>query len=53
MISIIKWSEKWMPDVEGGKLEAVDQSGREVALELIGSDRKIINEFSDVSFKMS
>ena len=53
MISIIKWSEKWMPDVEGGKLEAVDQNGREIALELIGSDKKIINEFNDISFKMS
>ena len=41
-----------MPDVEGSKLEAVDQSGREIALELIGSDKKIINEFSDVSFKI-
>ena len=51
MISIINWSEKWMPDVEGNKLEVTDKYGREVKLELVNSKNDHIKEINELSFK--
>ena len=52
MISIINWSEKWMPDVEGRKLEVTDKNGRGVTLELLNTNDEKINELNDLSLRM-
>ena len=53
MISIINWSEKWMPDLEGRKLQLKHKNGTPVTLELINTNNEKIREFSDLSFKIS
>ena len=52
MISIINWSEKWMPDVEGRKLEVTDKNGRGVTLELLNTNDEKIYELNDLSLRM-
>ena len=52
MISIINWSEKWMPDVEGRRLEVTDKNGRGVTLELLNTNDEKINELNDLSLRM-
>ena len=52
MISIIKWSEKWMPDIEGRKLEVTDKNGSKVTLELLDSNNEKINELNDLSLRI-
>ena len=53
MISIIKWSEKWMPDYEGRKLEVTDKNGSEVTLELLNEKNEKINELNELSLRIN
>lgn len=53
MISIKDWSEKWMPDVNGNRLEISDNNGREVSVEILNSNNERIREIEDLHFKQN